>query len=191
MTRKEKEEIVIKLANQGQSTREIAKVAHVSLRDIGTILRRYVGEEETATADSQGKSLSLNSKAFKLFRENKDLVDVAIALDMDADEVLDLHDDYLRLSNMHRLMSLYREMGDDIEHLVYLYNQLECYGLANRKDISYILQQEEKLKNLDKELYETAGEVGRLNSVKTQFEEEIKERMKILDQCDAVVMEKN
>jgi hypothetical protein len=125
-------------------------------------LRKYTVEEESmSTADSQDKSLSLNSKAFKLFREYKDLVDVAIALDMHTDEVLDLHNDYLRLSNKHILMSIIRQMGDDIIHLVYLYNQLECYGLANRKDISNLLQYDGKLKNLYNVVFDTYCEIGR------------------------------
>jgi hypothetical protein len=41
LTRKEKEGLVIKLAEAGKTTRDIAQVAHVSLKDIGAILRRY------------------------------------------------------------------------------------------------------------------------------------------------------
>jgi transposase len=38
LNRQEKERLVLKLANEGKNTREIAKEAHVSLRDIGHIL---------------------------------------------------------------------------------------------------------------------------------------------------------
>ena len=47
LTRKEKEGLVIQLASQGKTTRQIAKLAHVSLKDIGTIIRRFTGEEFT------------------------------------------------------------------------------------------------------------------------------------------------
>jgi hypothetical protein len=77
-------------------------------------------------------------------------VDVTIALDMDADEVLGLYTDYLQLSNKDKLMSIYIQIGDDIDQLVYLNNQLEWYGLANRKDIYNIVQYREKLKSFDK-----------------------------------------
>lgn len=122
LTRQEKEQLVIRLANQGKSTRFIAKAAHVSLKDIGTIIRRYTGEEEAAAAQETDKSLSVNSRAFKLFKENKDLVDVAISLNIEADEILDLHSDYLRLLNMDKLMSMYREMGNEI-HLLHAYTE--------------------------------------------------------------------
>src|SRR5678815_2623570 len=99
LTRKEKEDLVIELANKGKSTRYIAQVAHVSLKDIGSIIRRYTGEE-IAAADLQDKSLSLTAMAFNLFKDNKSLVDVAIALNMEADEVLGMHSDYMQLSNL-------------------------------------------------------------------------------------------
>ncbi len=145
LTRQQKVDLVIRLANQGKSTRQIAEAAHISLKDIGTILRRYNGEEETAAE----KSMSINSKAFKLFKENKDLVDVAIILNIEADEIFVMHSDYLRLSNMDKLMSIYREMGDEIHLLFWLYNDLKWHGLANENDISKIIHQGEQLKNLD------------------------------------------
>lgn len=85
--------------------------------------------------------------AFNLFKENKDLVEVAITLNMEVDEVLDPHSDYLRPSNKNKLNSLYSEIGDGIHLLKRLYIELKWHGLANLHDISNILQQEEKLKN--------------------------------------------
>lgn len=133
------------------------------------------------------KHLSTTSRAFKLFKENKNLVDVAIALDMDAHDVLDLHTDYLRLSNKNKLMSIYFELDDDIDSLAWLYDSLKRYGLANRKDIHNILQQEDKLKNLDKELYEIAETIGRLNFTKRQLKREIADLMEMLGHCKSVM----
>ncbi len=52
------------------------------------------------------------------------------------------------------------------------------------------MQQEEKLKNLDKVLYETAEEIGRLNSIKTRLEKDIEERTKMMGVYDSMMMEK-
>ncbi len=111
--------MVIKLVKEGKTTRQIAETIHISLKDIGTIKRRHTGEEEAEV--ELDKILSINSKAFKLFRENKNLVDVAITLNTDADDVSDLHNDYLRPSNKNKLMSTYFEMGDEIHPIKYLY----------------------------------------------------------------------
>ncbi len=191
LTRQQKELLVIKLAYQDKSTRDIAKAARVSLRDIGTIIRRHLGEEEAATAQTD-KSLSLNSRALKLLKENTELVDVAISLNMETSEVLDRFNEYLQLSSKDKLMAMYRELGDaDIQLLEHLYKELKLHGLDNRNDISHIVQQGEKIKNLDKELYETAGIIGRLNFTKMQREKEVAELMEVLCHIESVVKGKD
>ena len=47
VSRKEKEKMVIKLANEGKTTREIAKEVHISLKDIGKIIRKETGDDES------------------------------------------------------------------------------------------------------------------------------------------------
>ena len=54
--------------------------------------------------------------------------------------------------------------------LEHLYKEPKWHGLDNRDDISNIVQQGEKLKNLDKDLAEIAGIIGRLNITKMQLE---------------------
>jgi DNA invertase Pin-like site-specific DNA recombinase len=44
---KEKEKMVIKVANEGKTEREIAKAVHISLKYIGRILRKITGDDET------------------------------------------------------------------------------------------------------------------------------------------------
>jgi len=51
LSRKEKEQLVIKLAQEGKTTRVIAKQVHISLRDIGSIIHKesnnkYNSQEE-------------------------------------------------------------------------------------------------------------------------------------------------
>jgi hypothetical protein len=43
---------------------------------------------------------------------------------------------------------------------------------------------------MDKELYETAEEIGRLNSLKIQGENEVAEIMEMLGHCKSVMNEK-
>ena len=88
-------------------------------------------------------------------------------------------------------MAIYREMADDIHQLGYLYNELKWHGLANRKDIFNIVQQEEKLKSLDKVVFDTYGEIGRLSSLKMELEGDIEGLMKSIDHYDSLLMEKH
>jgi hypothetical protein len=190
LNRRQKEELVIRLAKEGKNTRDIAKVAHVSLKDIGIIIRNYLGEEESET-DHSVKALSTNSKAFKLFKENKNLVDVAIILNIDTDEVLSFYNDYLRLLNLQKLMTIYREMEDDIYLLEYLYHELKSEGLATRKDIHRIIEQAGKLRSLDQTLMETAKDIGRLSSAKVHLEKDVDELTRNIDEYDAMFLERS
>ena len=131
LTRKEKEGLVIKLAEEGKTTRDIAQVAHVSLKDIGTIFRKYTGEEDGYPYREKG--LSTCSRAFKLFKEVKSLVDTAIALDIDTDEVLGMYFDYLRLLNLQKLMTLYWELGDEDFSLLDILRPAKVGGPCNQK----------------------------------------------------------
>ena len=185
LTRQQKELLVIKLAHEGKSTRQIAEAVHISPKDIGTILRRYNGEGERAAE----KSMSTNSKAFKLLKENKSLVDVAITLNIDAWEVLDRFNEYLQLTSKDKLMTIYREMDDnDLQLLECLYKELKMHGLNNKNDISNIIQQGEKLKNLDNDINEIANIIGRLNFTKVQLERDVDDIMKRIDHYDSVLM---
>ncbi len=53
-----------------------------------------------------------------------------------------------------------------------------------------ILQQEDNLKNLDTVIYETAEEIGRLNSIKMKLEKEVEDRMKKIAHYNAVMIKK-
>jgi hypothetical protein len=52
---------------------------------------------------------------------------------------------------------------------------LKNEGLGNKKDIFNIVQLAGKLKSLNCELYQTADDIGRLNSVKFHLEKEVEE----------------
>jgi len=63
ISRKEKEKLVMQLAHEGKTPREIAKQVHISLRDIGTIIHKETGEDEFVSKEKQ--------KADELKKEGK------------------------------------------------------------------------------------------------------------------------
>src|SRR3954447_23122852 len=91
LTRKEKEKLVIQLANEGKTIREIAKIVHISLKDICKIINKEMGDEDPSQQElekqlenekqKKWKSLSPYAKAFQMFKDKKPLEDVAIELD--------------------------------------------------------------------------------------------------------------
>ena len=85
LNRKEKEKLVIKLAEEGKTTRAIAKNVHISLKDTGDIIRKHTGDE--IRDQDQVKKPTLESMAFTMFKEDKSNVDVAISLNLPAVDV--------------------------------------------------------------------------------------------------------
>jgi DNA-binding CsgD family transcriptional regulator len=67
--------------NQGRTTREIAKIERMSIRDISAILK----EEEARR--QKHKQQELSSKAYKLFSEGKTPVQIATILNLGEPEV--------------------------------------------------------------------------------------------------------
>jgi hypothetical protein len=92
-SRKEKEQLVVDLYNNGSNYRQIAKEARVSLRDIKGILDKANGVQ----------SSSKSSQAYQMFSEGKSLTDVAIALDMREHEVTQLYKESWTLKQIYEM----------------------------------------------------------------------------------------
>jgi hypothetical protein len=187
LTRQEKEQLVIKLASEGKTTKKIAQITHVSLSDIEKIIRRFTGEE----SEYQNKSPSITSKAFQMFKENKSRVDVAIALNLDAEYVVTLCEDYTTLLNIDKLMAIYKDLGDGIYLLDYLFHHMKYEGIATKNAISRFVEMAGRLTRLDGEELKICEQIGKLNSKKFELRREIEEALKELDQYNVSLLEKH
>jgi hypothetical protein len=107
LNEREKEALMIELLNKGIPVREIAKKAHVSFTYIKKTRAKITGK-----ADEDNKPLSLSSQAFKLFLGGKSLVEVAISLDIQPEQVIKIHKDYLTLQNASRFVSILNRHGE-------------------------------------------------------------------------------
>jgi hypothetical protein len=97
--------------NQGKTTREIAKIERMSIRDISAIIKEE--EARRQKYKDQQRQEEVSSKAYKLFSEGKTLVQVAVTSNMGQPEVSKLYREYWRLKRLHRLYSVYTELGDE------------------------------------------------------------------------------
>jgi hypothetical protein len=106
LTRAEKEELVKQLYKEDKTIREIAKVAHMSFTDIAAIIRKETGEGNKN--DNNKPTMTKETQVLKLFKKGKTPVEVAIISGISSDETEDLYLGYLRLKNLHHLVSIYR-----------------------------------------------------------------------------------
>jgi DNA-binding CsgD family transcriptional regulator len=109
LNEKEKEALVIELLKKGLTSREIAKHAHVSFTYIKMVRAKITGQVK-----EDNKPLSISSQAFKLFLAGKSLVEVAIFLDIQPEQVIKIYKDYLMLQNTSKFVLILNKHGDGI-----------------------------------------------------------------------------
>jgi hypothetical protein len=89
----------------------------MSFKDIADVIRKHTGEDSDSVVKPEK---SKAARAFELFLQGKQSVEVAIELDMSADEVEELHVQYWRLSRLDDLEDLYHEAKYSLTLLVQL-----------------------------------------------------------------------
>ena len=104
--------------NQHKTYPEIAQIERISPRDIHIIIK----EEESK--QQKDKQYEISSKAYKLFSEGKESVQVAIALNLREPQATKLFMEYCRLRRLHSLNSIYKETNGNLGPFLKLYKQL-------------------------------------------------------------------
>ena len=96
LNRRDKEQLVIKLHQEGKTIREIASSAHMSFGDIGKIINRIDGRDndDRVEAKINIKNKSKDTQALFLFSTGKKPIDVSIELDLSASEVQNMLEEY-------------------------------------------------------------------------------------------------
>ncbi len=178
LSKKEKEKLVIKLANEGKTTRQIAAEAHVSLRRIGQILNKVTGDDE----DKEEPSVQPKSdyaKAFQMFQDGRPLTEVAIELDIESPTVMCYYEDYLKLANMGKLVTVYHKLKDDLPLFLHLFRRIKKEGL-NKQDIGELLENQTRIVDLQKRVKLYNDHIWGLHAKKVKLEKEIWEKRKML-----------
>ena len=134
----QKKALVIQLYEQGKTRRQIAELAHMSFKDIANVIRKHTGENIDSTGNKPEKSKY--ARAFELFLHGKQSVEVAIELDMSADEVEELHVQYWRLSKLDGLEALYYEAKYSLSLLLQLFKTLKNKRITKDKDIHDLIE---------------------------------------------------
>jgi hypothetical protein len=145
MTKAEKERYVIQLYEEEKNYKEIAKLTHKAIRDISAIIKRHQENIERESGQSKErsevydiKSKSKTTQAIKLFSEDRNLVDVAIALDLPPDDVQEMHRQYLQLKNVEELVKLFDEVQNYLPEFLELFRIFHARGLGKNEILEII-----------------------------------------------------
>jgi chaperonin cofactor prefoldin len=171
MNRAEKEEHVIQLHSEGRSIREIARVVHMSFGGIGAIIKKKTklvrGQLEEEDDDIKLKSKT--TQAYRLFSEGETPVKVAIALDLPADQVRAIYQEYWELVGMGKLAEIYEEVKYDLHDLLRFYRMVKALGMEKQEIISILdLVKNNQLQNLQREAERIRSEINTLETKKTE-----------------------
>ena len=183
LSRKQKEALVIKLANEGKTTREIAKEVHISPKDIGEIIRTITGDnslsderKEELERQKQAERLKNSSsyaQAFQMFRDKKALSEVVVALDLKADIVTDYYSDYLCLINLKKLVVIYCELKDDLSFFLYLYRRIKDEGI-DYESVEELFHNIKELSNVSVTLSQSRKQLEEVYKAKINLQNELK-----------------
>jgi transposase len=123
--------------NQGKTTREIAKIERMSIRDISPTLKEEDSKRQRLKDQQQHEDLS--AKAYKLFSKGRRPVEVAIALNVREQEVTKLYKEYWRLKRLHRLYYVYTELGDEgLEDFLKLFRLVKKEGVSREQVVNLL-----------------------------------------------------
>ena len=156
LNRKEKEQLIVDLYNNGSSYREIAKEARVSLRDIKGILDKANGVQY----------LSKSSQAYRMFSEGKSPTDVAIALDMREHDVTQLYKESWTLKQLYDLNSIYLETKGNLGSFVKLFTLSREAGMNAEHVVRILRLADDDLSRLEGRYYNLKSEVKSLETKK-------------------------
>lgn len=171
-TREQKEKQVINLAENGRTTREIAKAVRISLGDIGKILKKHNGEE---WFDDE---LSTPSRALQMFERGQRPIDIAIHLNLDTDATMNLHRNYYQLRGLDTYSQLLDDLGPNLPEFLYLYQTLKNNGLLTMEFIKDFINQYNTVSELRVEVCQLNDFPVKLNDKKLDLEKVIEYKSK-------------
>ena len=121
LSKKEKENAIIRLVDEGKKYREILKILHVSPNDISSAIKSREGSNTEP---------SIQTKAYKMFLEGKTPIEVAIALGIGKEEITKLWKEYLEITGHFRLLKIAEELKEKFQPFFKIYNTIKKKGLT-------------------------------------------------------------
>jgi transposase/flagellar motility protein MotE (MotC chaperone) len=174
LNRTEKEQRVIELYQQGKTIREIAREVHMSFGNIGSIIRKFTEIDDAKSKERQDKApiaLSKDTQAFALFSEGKKPIEVTIELDLGADVVDRLYQQFWRLEGLYQLNLAYKEIKRYLPSFLTLFRIMKQQRMMTEQDVVEALRFGKELPQLKDQFQMLVEEINSLedkrNSLRT------------------------
>ena len=166
---------------------EISAIVHISLKDIGKILRKITGDGDPKLESERLRrqlNLSDYAQAFQMFMQNKSLPEIIVSLDIDVQTAQAYYCDYLRSMNMKNLVDIYNEIGPDLPLFLYLYRQIKKEEL-NKQEIVKLIQNQRKFIDMEKAIDLLYNHINYLRKEKEELREHIKNYLEDMERISS------
>ncbi len=213
LSKYDKEQLVIKMHEEGRTMRDIASGVHMSFSDIGKIIRRLDGRTNNDNTDIDLSNKSKATKALWLFKNGKRPIDVAIELDIPYDEVTELEQEFWALNQLYDLPLVYQQLKYDFDSFFelfkllkknkvlskqYILKFLRCAGeglpaLENRCQqlSSDVLELQFRKKKLSDEVAIQCSSISQLEKSLNWYKTEIEQKKQIISNLDRQLNQKS
>jgi DNA-binding CsgD family transcriptional regulator len=155
---------------EGKTTREIARIERMSIRDISKIIKEEEVRKQSHEDDSQ-KQLEgkISAAAYSLFNQGKTPVEVAIELELAEPQVSKLYKEYLHLQGFLEIVWLCDKIGEDAWALLELYQMCNSSGMSNKEIVKAVDIALNTLPSADENYFQTRKKVNELVGTERQL----------------------
>ena len=168
MDKKQKEALVLAMLEKGESYRDIVQKAKVSPNTIKAISNRAGLDEST----------SISSRAFELYVQQKTPIEVAIALNLEAEKAINYYHEYFMLLGITEFTKTYLQVKDNPWPFINLVNLVQNSRIGDSEVVEllriangYLPRVRLEYDRVKEEIYSSKAE---LNSWKAAVSNEVR-----------------
>jgi transposase-like protein len=174
VSEEEKRRIIDLHFNQNQTIREVSKIMGKSSHDITPVTKEhrirlaknYVLTDGEGSQAVQHEEVIPNIKAYKLFEEGKNLLEVTAELNLPGPKVQEYFIEYLNIMRMYKLVTIYHENKDSMGYFLKLTRLGKEKGVTPEQ-IMNLVQMADSIHKLQNKLQRLQSEVIDISTTKS------------------------
>jgi DNA repair exonuclease SbcCD ATPase subunit len=183
LSEEEKRRVIDLHFNQGKTIREVSRIMGKSSHDITPVTKEHRirlaqnyalanGEQDDIIQREQDKVIP-NVKAYKLFDEGKNPLEVAGELNLPGPQVQQFYVEYLNIMRMHKLVTIYQEIQDSMSYFLKLFRLGKEKGVTPEQ-IMKLVQMADSIHKLQDKLQQLQSEISNISKSKTVAKDQLK-----------------
>jgi hypothetical protein len=179
VSEEEKRRIIDLHFNQGKTIREVCRTMGKSSHDVTPVTKdhrirlaqNYALDNEVMQREQD--RVIPNVKAYKLFDEGKNPLEVVAELNLPGPQVQQYHVEFLNMKRMYKLVTIYHENQDSMGYFLKLFRLGKEKGVTPEQ-IMNLIQMADSIHMLEEKLQRLENEISDISVRKSEGQEELK-----------------